>query len=308
MKIKELFDEFILYKAKNSTPRTIEEYKRFLYGPIFDAIGEKELSELKITDREDVVDKAKNYGATAFQRAVVDLRMLIKYAKDIGYNPPIDYRDLKVPRLPKKPIEFLTIEEIHRVRDSFTISSEEEDRLKYEGGQKLVDKSKHAALRMKTYCEVLLGSGLRLEEASSIQREDIDWENKTVRVVNCKPPYNIDNVCLTDRALQSIKEYLASRSDVLPSLFISDDGTQMTKNAARKYLWKHSKKLGLTGKKFCSRIFRKTFVTHLLNNGATLPETQTLARHESPVTTMRHYAGVMLDKARQAHNRALNNI
>lgn len=300
-KIKEFFPEFLEYKSKNSTPRTIECYKRFLYGPINDALGDKLLSEIKINDREDLIVKSREYGATAHQRTIVDFRMLLKYCKDEGYNPPIDYRDLKVPRLPRKPIVYFTIEEIHKIRDSFVITSEEEDRLRYEGGNQLVKKSKDAAFKMKRYCEVLLGSGLRLQEACSIQWDDIDWENKVLKVINCKPPHNIDNVCITDRGLNALKEILEARSDVLPSVFC------LTSNAARKYLWKHAKKLGFN-KQFSSRIFRKTFVTHLLNNGATLPETQALARHESPVTTMRHYAGVMMEKARQAHNKALNGI
>jgi integrase len=300
MKLKELFQEFVEYKAKNSTPRTIEEYRRFLYGPILDAVGEKELSEIKTLDREDIVDKAKAYGATAFQRAVVDFRMLIKYAKEAGYNPPVDYRDFKVPRLPKKPVVFFTVAEINKIRNSFDISKEEEARLRYEGGEQMVEKCRKAAERMKAFCEVLLGSGLRLEEACALTKDDIDWERKTLRVVNCKPPYNIDDVCITDKGMNALKTILEARSDVLPSVFC------MTKNAARKYLWKHAKKLGL--KKFSSRIFRKTFVTHLLNNGATLPETQRLARHESPVTTMRHYAGTLFEKTQESHGKALNGI
>jgi site-specific recombinase XerD len=306
IQIKDLFQEFLEYKSKNSTPRTIEEYRRFLYGPINDALGEKRLEDIKVNDREDLILEAKNYGATAFQRAVVNFRMLIKFAKDEGYNPPVDYRDFKVPKLPRKPIVYFTIEEIHKIRDSFYISSEEEDRLRYEGGEQMVQKCKKASFRMKAFCEVLLGSGLRLEEACSLTWQDIDWERKVLRVVNCKPPYNIDDVCITDKGLNALKELFEARSDVLPGCF-SSDGVQMTKNAARKYLWKHAKKLGMN-KQFSSRIFRKTFVTHLLNNGATLPETQALARHESPVTTLRHYAGVMLDKARLAHNKALNGI
>lgn len=306
IKIKELFQPFLDYKIKNSTPRTIEEYRRFLYGPILKALGDKELSKIKVNDREDLIVMARDYGATAYQRAIVDFRMLLKFAKDEGYNPPIDYRDIKVPKLPRKPIVFFTVEEIHKIRDSFVITSEEEDRLRYEGGDNLVKKSKDATFRMKRFCEVLLGSGLRLEECCAISWKDIDWENKVLRVINCKPPHNIDNVCITDRGLNALKEILEARSVVLPSVFQSECGP-MTKNAARKYLWKHAKKLGLN-KQFSSRIFRKTFVTHLLNNGATLPETQALARHESPVTTMRHYAGVMLDRAKLAHNKALNGI
>lgn len=306
MKIKKLFGGFIGHLEKRgATSQTISEYRRFLYGPIYRAVGELELSSVRVIDGVEIMEEAQSHGVSAPQRAIVDFRMLLKFAKDSGYAVPVDYRDFKVPKLPRTEIEFLMTDEIDLIRNSFDMTKHEEERLLYEGGSYLVEKSKMAALRMRTFCEVLLGTGLRLSEACAIKIEDIHWSHKEIRIMNCKTK-QIQKVYLTDKAIAVMEEYLRKRDDNSPYLFVSN-GSPMKPSCARKYLWKLAKRIELS-KHFSSRIFRKTYVTTLLLNGADMKSTQVLSRHESPVTTLRHYAGIMFEQCRETHSRLMNAV
>jgi len=61
--------------------------------------------------------------------------------------------------VPRKVNEYLTQEELIRVLDAFDIT-------------------KLHGLRTRALCEILLASGMRISEALSLNKSDIDWEAK----------------------------------------------------------------------------------------------------------------------------------
>ncbi|GEM_PF-2640374 len=55
-------------------------------------------------------------------------------------------------------------------------------------------------------------------------------------------------------------------------------------------------------------LFRKSFVTHLIQGGADITAVSDLARHKSPRTTLRHYAAVNKERSKAVHQKVMNKV
>ena len=144
---------------------------------------------------------------------------------------------------------------------------------------------------------------MRISEALSLNRKDINWETKEASVVNAK---NGDQqpVFFTDRSLKWLKRYLDARTDDQPYLFTAGKG-RMPPVTARFYLRAHTQQLGIK-KHIKNHIFRKSFVTHLIERGADLAMVSSSARHRDVRTTLRFYAAVNKERSKDIHQEIMN--
>jgi site-specific recombinase XerD len=285
MRVNELFETYLKYLAqKGYAARTIREYKRFLYGPLAKAIGDREITSLTITDCAKLIEAGKNYGEFGPQRAVVTFRRLMCFVHECGQPTPFDYRDLPVPKVPGKENEYLTEEEMEIVMNALDVTT-------------------HAGLRTRALLEVLYASGMRVSEAISLNRDDIDFELKEAWVTNAKSK-DREKVYFNDRSLEWVKRYLEFRKDDMPALFVSGRG-RMLSCTSRNYMRVHLSNLGIK-KHLKHHIFRKTFVTHLIQQGADISSVQDLARHRSPRTTLKSYAVINKERSKEVHQKILN--
>lgn len=285
MKVNEVFGRFIIYlEQKGMAARTIREYRRFLYGPINKALGDREIESITITDCAKLIEVGRGYGEFGPQRAVVNFRRLLCFVHECGQPTPFDYRDLPVPKVPGKENQYLTPDELELVLTS-------------------LDTTTHAGLRTRTLLEVLYATGMRVSEAISLNKGDIDFETKEVWITNAKSK-DRERVYFTDRSLEWVKRYLAFRTDDMPALFVSGRN-RMLSCTSRNYMRVHLANLGIK-KHIKHHIFRKTFVTHLIQQGADISSVQDLARHRSPRTTLKSYAVINKERSKEVHQKILN--
>ena len=285
MKIKETFEGYLAYrKGMGMDEKTLVSDTKMLYGSFSHSISERELSSLRLTDVADLIEAGKSHGVYGPQRSVSTLRKFFRYLEDSGQEPPFDWRDIEVPHVPRKLNEYLTQDELKLVLESF-------------------DLTKMHGLRTRALCEVLLATGMRISEALSLDRNDINFETKEASVVNAK---NGDQqpVMFTDRSLMWLKRYLDAREDDEPYLFTAGKG-RMPPVTARFYLRAHTKKLGIK-KHIKNHIFRKSFVTHMIQKGADLAMVSSLARHRDVRTTLRFYAAVNKERSKDVHSSIMN--
>ena len=139
----------------------------------------------------------------------------------------------------------------------------------------------------------------------SLNKEDIDWENKEAVVTNGKTK-DREKIYFTDRSLLWLKKYLDSRKDDLLALFVSGRG-RMLSVTARNYLRTHTQHLGIR-KHIKHHIIRKTFATHLIQGGADITAVGDLCRHRSPRTTLRYYAVVNKERSKDLHRDILGRM
>ena len=286
MKFKDTYEGYLEYlRQKGMDQKTIDANRLLLYGSLSHSIQDMDIESLKVIDAAKVIEAGKAHGEYGSQRSITVLRKLLRYLKDSGHEVPIDWRDIDVPHVPRKQNEYLTIEELEKVLEAF-------------------DVSKIYGLRTRALCEVLFASGMRISEALSLNKADIDWEKYEAVIVNAKTK-DQETIRFSPRSFEWLKRYLAARTDDMPHLFVSGKG-RMPTVTARWNLREHTKNLGIK-KHIKNHIFRKSFVTHLIQGGADIIAVQDLARHQSPRTTLRYYAVANKERSKEVHAGIMND-
>ncbi len=285
MQLSYYFEPYLAYiLAKGRTQKTAHEHRRFLEGPITEAVGGKDLMELRKVDSALIENAGRRYGEYGAQRAIVTLRRLLNYIEDRGEAVPFSWRDLQLPKVPRRIAEALEKDELEEVMNSF-------------------DTTTTIGLRTRVLYEFMFTAGLRISEALNIKRGDIDLEKKEIHIVNAKTK-DQEIVYLTDRCLYWLKQFLDRRTDIYEHIFTTNYG-KLTACAARRNLKEFTKGLDLK-KHIKPHLFRKTFTTTLLREKVNIKDVQHLSRHKSERTTLRYYAAVNFASAKLEHQRVMN--
>ena len=127
------------------------------------------------------------------------LRTFLKYLRDVHQLPVYDPSRIRRPKIPKREVEYLTKEEIQ----SFF---------------KAIPTTTLSGLRDRALIEILYASGMRISEALSLNRNQINWEQREAHIIGKgnKPR----KVYFTEDALKWLREYLSYRHDDHPALFL----------------------------------------------------------------------------------------
>ncbi len=286
MKLKEYFNGLLEYKKQwGACEKTINEYAIHLKGTLMNAVGEIELTALKQTDVGKVLEWGRSHGRFGPLRAAVVFRQLLRYLKEDGHKFDFDWRDIRLPSEPRKKVEWLDKEEFEAVRNSFRL-----DRM--------------SGLRDRALVEVLRVTGMRISEALGLNCDDIDWERKQADIPNAKTK-DVETIYFTDESLAWLKRYLDMRNDKSPALFVTYNGLRATPSGVRRTIHDATKYAGLK-KRVHPHLFRSTFGTELLHGGLDIKSVQTLMRHKSERTTLKHYIAVNKDRCKDEHQRILN--
>ena len=175
-------------------------------------------------------------------------------------DPTKNIKNTKVPKILKNP---LSIEELEILR------------------QACENKRDHAML------EVLYATGVRVSELSLMNKEDIKWETKTIKVFGKGSKERI--VCFTDRTKLYLRQYLESRDDDKEALFVTLKnpidrlGIRGIETAIKKIA-----KISGIKKNVFPHLIRATNASISLVNGASIYSIQKLLGHESVNTTERY--------------------
>jgi integrase/recombinase XerD len=149
-------------------------------------------------------------------------------------------------------------------------------------------------LRDRAILETLYATGLRVTELIRLSPDDVDTEERLLRVVLGKGRKD-RNVPLTTAAAHAIESYLAfGRSALLVSqgsgamrLFLRSRGGPMTR-ATMARLVRYWARRALVTKRVTCHTFRHSVATHLLRRRADIRHIQALLGHRSLSTTERY--------------------
>jgi site-specific recombinase XerD len=290
MKLKEKYQEFLNYlKERGYKENSLGEYRRFLFGAMSHSVEDFDLENFRLIDVVKVEQAGLRHGKYGGQRSTVVLRRYLKFLKESGFQVPIDWRDIKIPKVAEKLPDALTEEERELVLNAIPLKN-------------------LPGWRTRALFEVLYATGMRISEALALTRDQIPWETKQLKITNGKAPYDEAVIYFTDRSLHWLNKYLKKRKDNHPAVFANERGTgAMKKATARNYVRRNLKEAGKKiGKHIHHHLMRRTFVTDLLEKGADIKATQYLARHRSERTTLQHYAAVNKARAREIHAAIFN--
>ncbi len=135
----------------------------------------------------------------------------------------------------------------------------------------------------KVIFETLYSTGLRVSELVDLDRQDIDFIEKTVWVRDGKGGKSRQSK-LSTRAAMILKQYLSSRTDNEPWVFRSNYKRRMSTHSVGRYLRLLGERAGIR-RKLTPHMLRHTFATHLLDSGTPIDLVQYLLGHESVKTT-----------------------
>jgi integrase/recombinase XerD len=143
--------------------------------------------------------------------------------------------------------------------------------------------------RNKLIVYILLYTGLRVSELTSVKIRDIDFLTSTLQVVGKGEKRR--EIGLRQDVLRLIRQYMKEeRSESVfhdsEHLLVSQRAPKMHRDAVRGWLAKLSKELGF---KLYPHLFRHTFCTNLLKRGVPLTTVSKLAGHGSVSMTSKFY-------------------
>jgi integrase/recombinase XerD len=195
-----------------------------------------------------------------------------------------------IPKRPRRDVSYLTVDEVERFIASIPLANED-------GSPCL------SGVRFRALVEVLLGTAMRIGEALSLNRDQIDYQNREARIIGKGNKERV--VFFTARALEWVQRYLSLRTDSETPVFLSQ-GTLTRLNRAD--IWRPFTKTRLRAginKRVTPHLLRHTAATHLLFNGCPIGHIKQILGHERLETTCRYYLGLDHRAAKAAHQQYL---
>ncbi len=205
------------------------------------------------------------------QRRLSAARSFFTYLQREGAcdrNPALDVR---APRMPKRLPTTLDVDQVGRLL-AFRVN----DRL---------------SARDKAIMELFYSSGLRLSELQGLNLAEIDFEDRTVRVLGKGGKTRI--VPIGRYALGALRAWLVERTALSgergastdrAALFLSRSGRRLAARAIERRVELWARRQGL-GVHVHPHMFRHSFATHLLESSADLRGVQELLGHADIGTT-----------------------
>lgn len=165
------------------------------------------------------------------------------------------------------------------------------------------DETSFTGLRNRAVLELLYGTGLRAEECCGLKLDHVDLASSRVRVVRGKGTKD-RLLPLGARLKQVLKRYLKLREDVAgdseQAFFVSAKGKPLTTAAQGMMISIATQKAGLQA--FRPHAIRRSFASHLLDNGADIYVIATLLGHKR-LSSTNLYTLVSLQELKKVYQR-----
>ena len=270
---KQYIEEFKTYLSveKNFSEHTLSAYCSDIVSYILWLNGESciNVNFEKLRDYLHFIQRFE-YKKTTIARKTASIRTFYKFLfreKYVDTNPALS---LSAPKRPKPLPKFLTPDEVEQILNNVKIDTP-------------------AGFRNRVILELLWATGMRVSELSNLNFGDINLEENEIRVFGKGAKERI--VLVSDRAKNYLQQYINSvrglivaegyqtpdQSDTSP-LFINNTGYRLQNKTIRKVINDTVEKIELP-KKVTPHVFRHSFATKLIENGADLRVVQELLGH-----------------------------
>ncbi len=274
-----------LKNERNYSDHTLSNYGRDLRF-LISFIKNKKIDRLAAREYLLALEK-NNYSRRSIARKLSAARSFFRYLqreKKITENP---FQNLVTPKLPRKLPNFLYPEEITRLFEA-------------------ADSATPLGKRDRAILEMLYGTGMRVIELCRLNLNDIDWDDKEIKVFGKGAKERI--VIFGSFAEKALKEYLNNGRPALigqarsAAFFVGRRGTRLTSRQTERIIRFYAKKADIQ-KKVTPHTLRHSFATHLLEGGADLRMTQELLGHVS-LSTTQVYTHVTKERLKKVYDAA----
>jgi integrase/recombinase XerD len=152
-------------------------------------------------------------------------------------------------------------------------------------------------LRDRAMLELLYATGLRVSELVAVKIFEVNLDAGVVRAMGKGSKERL--VPLGEEAADWISQYIAVRKGKSATLFLTNRGAGMTRQAFWHLIKRHARASGLS-KPISPHTLRHAFATHLINHGADLRVVQLLLGH-ADISTTQIYTHVARERLKQLH-------
>ena len=286
-------EDFIEYlsKEKKMAKNSCEAYRRDVSEFIsFEASrGITDIKEASSTDMVAWLHQLKSMGrsASTVNRKVASVRAFYRYLLGRGLAASDPTAGIRSPKIERKKIEYLTIEEIDKLLES------PDDSVK--------------GIRDRAILEVLYATGIRVSELIEL---DMDSINLRMGFVTCDGPGSRARIIPLGRparaALETYvfdarNELVRERTDE-KALFVNQYGRRITRQGLWKILRDYGEKAQLEHS-LTPHTLRNSFAVHMLQNGADLKSLQELMGHDD-ITATQVYLSATKSRLKDVYDRA----
>jgi integrase/recombinase XerD len=277
-------ERFLLNLQARRSPRTVDAYRRDLSafasargGPVADTTVE-ELEAWLAGMRAD------GLAPSTIARRVSAVRAYFRHLILIGTKAENPAASVQLPRRSRTLPRALSPVETERLIDAAVGTTPR-------------------ALRDRALVELLYGAGLRVSEATGLQKGSVALEERIVRVLGKGGKERL--VPLGRPAAEAVRRYLALGRPHLdrryrPELFLNARGGALTRAGVFLILRRLAERAGLEPGRVHPHLLRHSFATHLLEGGADLRSVQEMLGHADLGTTER-YTHVSDRRRREAY-------
>ncbi len=233
-----------------------------------------------------------DYKKTTTARKIASIRTFYKFLfreKKIESNPA---ENIISPKRPRSLPKFLSTDEVEEILNNINISSP-------------------AGYRNRAILEILWASGMRVSELSGLNFGNLNLENNEITVFGKGAKERI--ILITDRAKGYLEKYIDfarpliaqeyNRNEIITDttpVFINKTGYRLQTRMIRNVINDIVKKIELP-KHVTPHMFRHSFATHLIENGADLRVVQELLGHAS-ISNTQIYTHISMQHMKDVYN------
>ena len=263
-----------------STQRSLTDFARWCSGArkTFKAVTLATISDYR-ADK-----KRASLSAASIKLIVVALKIFFRFLASKSEITRDPTEALSLPRIDRYLPETLNEMQIEQLLNS-------------------IDTKTPHGLRDRAMMELLYASGLRVSELASARLENFNPEGATIRVIGKGNKTRI--VPVGRKACEALACYLSTERPKFlkrrsgSEIFLSERGTKLTTARIWQIVKEKARHAGLE-KNIYPHLFRHSFATHLLSNGADLRIIQEMLGH-ADISTTQVYTHVDQQRLKAVH-------
>jgi integrase/recombinase XerD len=224
--------------------------------------------------------------ASSAARTLIAVRGLHRFATKEGVVQVDVSADIAPPTTSKRLPKALRYEQIATLLDAWPVDGSATD------------------VRNRALIELLYGTGIRISEATDLDVDDLNLQQRVVQVTGKGDKQR--RLPVGGYAAEAISAYLVRGRPALAQLgrgtarlFLNARGGPMSRQSAGAIVRQTAERAGMTAS-ISPHTFRHSFATHLLEGGADVRVVQELLGHSS-VTTTQIYTQVTADTLREVY-------
>jgi site-specific recombinase XerD len=289
MEIKKAADEFLdeIKSVKRYSPNTIKSYSE----DICDFLRYCELhSKNSVLDLSERFLKSflmelneKELDKKSISRKLSTLRGMFKYFYQRNYITSNPTSAISNPKTKRKLPEVVSTESILEI---YGIAEKEGD------DPELI----------KTVFELLYGCALRVSELCSLNRGDIELDERILKVLGKGSKMRI--VPVGGKSVSVVNDYLSKKGNIPfnSALLVDKNGNRIYPRLVHRMVTKYLSKVSDINKK-SPHILRHSAATHMLDRGADLRAVKEILGHEN-LSTTQIYTHVSIERLKSTYKKA----